>query len=80
MYSQEQLLGKQLQQFRQMPTETEWLEFKETKDVFNFDELEKYFSALSNEANLKHQQSSWFIFGIRDRHPHTQKGFLNNNG
>lgn len=68
MYSQELLIEK-LQQFRQMPAETEWLEFKEAKETFGFDDLGKYFSALSNEANLKHQHSSWLIFGINDKPP-----------
>ena len=32
--------------------ETEVIEFKEAKNDFSFEELGKYFSALSNEANL----------------------------
>ena len=68
MYSQEQLVEK-LSQYRQMPSETEWLEFKEAKNSFDFDDLGKYFSALSNEGNLKHQHSGWMIFGIKDRLP-----------
>lgn len=68
MYSQEQLIEK-LTQFRQMPCETEWLEFKEAKSDFNFNSLGEYFSALSNEANLKQQHSAWLIFGIKDQPP-----------
>lgn len=52
-----------------LPTETEWLEFKEAKNNFDFDELGRYFSALSNEANLKRQQVGWLIFGVTDRPP-----------
>jgi len=45
---------------------TEILEFKEAKKQFSFDKLGKYFSALSNEANLKGKDCSWFIFGINN--------------
>ena len=31
-----------------LPHETEWLEWKQAKRNFHFDELGKYFSALSN--------------------------------
>lgn len=56
MHTKEQLIEK-LKQYRQMPLETEWLEFKEAKNSFDFNDLGKYFSALSNEANLKGQHS-----------------------
>ena len=68
MYSQEQLVEK-LKLYRQMPSETEWLEFKEAKNSFDFNTLGEYFSAISNEANLKGQHSGWIIFGIRDKPP-----------
>lgn len=55
-----------LTEFRSLPSETEWVEFKEAKNSFDFDDLGKYFSALSNEANLKGQTSGWFIFGVKD--------------
>ena len=66
MYSKEQLITR-LDQYLQMPSEIEWLEFKEAKKDFHFNELGKYFSAISNEANLKGQQSGWIIFGVQDR-------------
>ena len=68
MYSAEQLIAK-LDQYLVMPSEIEWLEFKEAKKDFHFNELGKYFSAISNEANLKDQQSGWIIFGIKDQPP-----------
>lgn len=68
MYSIEQL-EKMLAQFRQMPSETEWLEFKEARSNFPSDELGRYFSALSNEATLKARHSAWLIFGVKDRLP-----------
>lgn len=60
-------LKELLEQFRNMPAETEWLEFKEAKTKFNFDKLGKYFSALSNEANLNGKQFGWLILGIEDK-------------
>jgi ATP-dependent DNA helicase RecG len=68
MYSKEQLIEK-LKQYRHMPSEIEWLEFKEAKISFDFNSLGEYFSAISNEANLKSQHSGWIIFGIRDKLP-----------
>jgi ATP-dependent DNA helicase RecG len=55
-----------LEKFRNLPGENEWLEFKEARTSFTFDKLGQYFSALSNEANLKGQEYGWLIFGIRD--------------
>jgi ATP-dependent DNA helicase RecG len=37
--------------------ENEILEFKEAKNNYDFDKLGKYFSALSNEANLSNVRS-----------------------
>ena len=59
-------LRQELDRLCELPHETEWLEFKEAKDSFHFDNLGKYFSALSNEANLKRQACSWLIFGVKD--------------
>jgi ATP-dependent DNA helicase RecG len=47
--------------------ETEWVEFKHAKDSFHFDDLGEYFSALSNEANLKNQQNGWLVFGVNNK-------------
>ena len=69
MYSETELI-KILTNCRKMPAETECLEFKEAKNDFNFDNLGKYFSALSNEANLKHKHSAWLIFGINNNQSH----------
>ncbi|MCC8359499.1 RNA-binding domain-containing protein [Salinimicrobium sediminilitoris] len=46
--------------------ENEIVEFKEAKNQYDFNKLGKYFSALSNEANLKGKKAAWLIFGIRD--------------
>ena len=46
--------------------ETEWVERKRAETSFHFDELGRYFSALSNEANLHGQEAGWLIFGVAD--------------
>ncbi|MBK8506141.1 MAG: putative DNA binding domain-containing protein [Saprospiraceae bacterium] len=48
-------------------TETEVLEFKEAKNQYDKDKLGKYFSALSNEANLRGKDFAYLVFGV-DRH------------
>lgn len=62
-------ISGKLQELMSLTAETEWVEFKEAKNDFPFDELGRYFSALSNEANLKQQPAAWLIFGISDRPP-----------
>ena len=47
--------------------ENEVVEFKEAKNQFDFDKVGKYFSALSNEANLRNKEYAWLIFGIDDK-------------
>ena len=51
-----------------LPAETEIVEFKEAKDSYSFDKIGKYFSALSNEANLKGKSCAWIIFGLDNKH------------
>ena len=46
-------LEAKLNAFRSLPEETECFEFKRAEKDFDFNKLGKYFSALSNEANLK---------------------------
>lgn len=45
--------------------ESEVIEFKDRKTLSK-DEVGKYFSALSNEANLNFTENAWLIFGIKD--------------
>ena len=56
-----------LNEFRRLPAETEVFEFKEAKNNYDSNKLGKYFSALSNEANLKGRPHAWLIFGIKDK-------------
>lgn len=50
-----------------MPAENEVVEFKEAKNGYDYTKLGKYFSALCNEANLKHQPAAWLVFGVNDQ-------------
>lgn len=47
--------------------EYEIVEFKEAKGGHNEDKIGQYFSAISNEANLKGQQYGWFILGVSEK-------------
>ena len=48
-------------------SENEVVEFKKAEYNFDFDELGKYFSALSNEANLREKDFGWIVFGVWDK-------------
>ena len=63
----EQELQDKLNRLRSLPAETEVFEFKEAKEDFDSRKQGKYFSALSNEANLKGRPYAWLIFGIKDK-------------
>jgi len=60
-------LNSILVSLRSLPGETEVVEFKEAKEDHHFDKIGKYFSALSNEANLKGVPFAWLIFGIENK-------------
>lgn len=47
--------------------EDEVVEFKKAENSFDFDDLGKYFSALSNEANLRDKDFAWLVFGVLDK-------------
>lgn len=64
-----QWLEAALHEWRALPMETEWLEFKEAKTTFDIEKLGEYFSALSNEARLQGRAEGWLIFGVVDRLP-----------
>lgn len=46
--------------------ESEIVEFKEAKGNYDLDKLGRYFSALSNEANLRNRQNGWLVFGVSE--------------
>lgn len=43
--------------------EHEVVEFKEAKSGYDTDKIGRYFSAISNEANLRQQQYGWLVLG-----------------
>lgn len=47
--------------------ENEVVEFKEAKVSFDFEQTGYYFSALSNEANLRGQRCGWLVFGVSEQ-------------
>lgn len=47
--------------------ENEVVEFKAAKNNFDIDDLGKYFSALSNEANLREHDFGWLVFGVDNK-------------
>jgi ATP-dependent DNA helicase RecG len=55
-----------LNQLLSLSTENEVVEFKEAKNQYDKDKLGKYFSALSNEANLKGKSQAWLVFGVKN--------------
>lgn len=63
--TEKDLIAK-LNEFRSLPDETECVEFKEAKTTHDIDKIGQYFSALSNEANLKDKEFGWLIFGVKD--------------
>jgi len=59
--------SKKLNDLLGMSAENEVVEFKEAKNNYDFTKLGRYFSALSNEANLKRQSSAWLAFGVNNK-------------
>lgn len=47
------------------------MEFKKAENNFDFDDLGKYFSALSNEANLRGLPFAWLVFGYDEKRHET---------
>ena len=65
IYSTEQLKIKILEMINVF--ETEAVEFKEARVNYSFNDIGKYFSALSNEANLRSLKDAWLIFGVTNQ-------------
>ena len=71
---EESELLQQLDQLRGLPQETEWVEFKEAKNQYDFNKLGKYFSALSRPHSkslssvrfkvLRHGRTSLWLAGF----------------
>lgn len=64
VYTLEQIKDKVTQMLGRF--ENEVVEFKEAASNYSFKEIGKYFSALSNEANLRDKHEAWLVFGVSD--------------
>lgn len=53
-----------LKEFRKLPQETEWLEFKQNKE--KPEEIGEYISAMANSAALADKQCGFVIWGVAD--------------
>jgi ATP-dependent DNA helicase RecG len=60
-------LTSTLNELRTLPSENEVFEVKEAKNTYDSRKIGKYFSALSNEANLKGVEFAWLVFGVEDK-------------
>ncbi|MDP1697904.1 MAG: putative DNA binding domain-containing protein [Xanthomonadaceae bacterium] len=47
--------------------ENEVVEFKQASNDYKTDTIGEYFSALSNEANLRGAERAWLVFGVSDK-------------
>ena len=47
--------------------EEEIIEFKQADKSFKMDDIGRYFSAISNEANLSGLQHGWLVFGVNNK-------------
>jgi len=47
--------------------ENECVEFKDANDNFTTQDIGEYFSALSNEANLRGRDAGWLLFGVDNK-------------
>lgn len=61
----EQQLQDMLAEMLRHP-ENEVVEFKEARTNYHFNDIGEYFSALSNEANIRNMPSGWLIFGVNN--------------
>ncbi len=73
-------LNKKLDKLLSLPNETEWVEFKKAESKYSFDKLGKYFSALSNEANLNGKPAGWLVMGVNEKHDIVGTNYRNNRG
>lgn len=47
--------------------ESEVVEFKQASKDYDTDKIGEYFSALSNEANLRNIDRAWLVLGVNDK-------------
>jgi len=59
-------LSTLLDRFLRLPAGTEVVEFKQPGKSFDLEQFGRYFSALSNEANLRGHGAAWLVLGAND--------------
>ena len=59
-------LSALLDRFLRLPAGTEVVEFKQPGKSFDIEQFGRYFSALSNEANLRGHEAAWLVLGAND--------------
>jgi len=47
--------------------ENEVVEFKQAGNDYDTDKIGRYFSAMSNEANLRGLERAWLVFGVNNK-------------
>lgn len=62
LHEAEKLLESLIERF-----EYEVVEFKEANNDYDFDKIGQYFSAISNEANLRMHRYGWLVFGVTNK-------------
>lgn len=78
IYTDIQLKEKIMQMLESF--ESEVVEFKEAKTNYSFNDIGKYFSVLSNEANIRGFQEAWLVFGISNDKKFTGTEFRKQGG
>lgn len=63
----EKQIADKVVQLQALHAENEIVEFKEAGNNYDFNKLGRYFSALSNEANLLGKSCAWLVFGIENK-------------
>lgn len=63
-YSQDYIAGL-VNELRKLPSETEWVEFKQDNDCPG--EIGEYISALSNSAALLGKTNAYMVWGVDDK-------------
>ena len=58
-------LQTKLDELRNLPKETEWVEFKENNS--KPEDIGEYISALANSACLHNQPNAYLVFGIQNK-------------
>jgi len=71
-------IEQQLEALLSLDGENEVVEFKTAGNDYSFLKLGRYFSALSNEANLKNIPCAWLVFGVNNDHEIVGSNYRNN--